>query len=122
MNNLFAIIINSAFENIELLNNEIYFKAKRDGYHHLTTITNEGIQQSIFIFNNLQNREFIETLINGYEWINDADIIFDTIKDIQEYKADEFAGSPTRVRITLNNGKMCNVPYRAINDLNYSKI
>lgn len=110
MDNLDIAIIKSSFQNLEKLNDRIYFEAERNGYHHLTTETKNGIQQSLYIFNELKNKAFVETLLNGYEYLNEADIYFGKVDKLEEYIAKEYTGKPTRIKIFVDNGDTYDIP------------
>jgi hypothetical protein len=110
MNNLNIAIIKSSFQNLEKLNDRIYFEADKNGYFHLTTETKNGIQQSLFIFNGLKNKAHIEILINGYEYSNDAEVYFGKIEKLEEYISTEYSGHPIRIKIFVDNGEAYDIP------------
>lgn len=110
MTNLDIAILKSSFENLDKLNDRIYFEAKRDGYHHLITETKDGIQQSLYIFKDLENKDFVETIMNGYEYLNEADVYFGKIKKLEEYAAIEYTNKPTRIKVFVDNGDVYDIP------------
>jgi hypothetical protein len=117
-NELDIAVVKSSFENLEKLNDRIYFEAEREGYHHLTTETKDGIQQSLYVFKNLKNKEIIESLLKGYEYLNEADIYFGKIDKINEYIAIEYSGMPTRITLSVDNGETYDIPQGAKEHLN----
>ena len=106
-------IVKSSFENLERLNERIYSEALRDGYHHLTTETRTGIQQSLYVFKNLKNKELVKTLLTGYEYLNEAKVYFGKVEKIEEYTASEYSGKPTRIKLTVDNGETYDIPQEA---------
>ncbi len=117
-NKLEIAVLKSSFENLEKLNDRIYFEAEREGYFNLTTETKKGIQHSLYIFKNLKNRDFIYTLLKGYEYLNECDIYFGKINKIEEYKAKEYTGSPIRLKLTTDNNEIYDIPLDAKEHLN----
>lgn len=113
MANLEIVVISSSFEHVELLNERIYHEVEREGYHNLTTETKEGIQKSLTIFKNLKNRDFLQTLISGYEYLNDTSIYFGKVLKIEKYRATEYSGSPTRLKVLADNNQLYSVPENA---------
>ena len=112
-NKLEIAVLKSSFENLDKLNDRIYFEAEKEGYFHLITETKEGIQQSLYIFKNLKNKDFIHTLLRGYEYLNECDIYFGKINKIEEYQAKEYTGSPIRLKITTDNNENYDIPLDA---------
>lgn len=117
MKNIEILIITSGFNNLEKLSERIYFEIDRDGYHNLTTETKDGIQKVIFVFNNLKNKQLLDTLISGYEYLNDSNMYFGKVKKIESYIAKEYTGSPIRVRMFVDNGEIIDAPEIAISHL-----
>lgn len=113
MSNLEIVVISSSLENIEILNDRIYYEVEREGYHNLTTETKEGIQQSLTIFKNLKNRDFLQTLISGYEYLNDTSIYFGKVIKVEKYIATEYSGLPTRLKVLADNNQFYSVPENA---------
>jgi hypothetical protein len=113
MKNLDIVVIKSSLENLDKLNNRIYFEVERDGYHNHSTGTKEGIKTSIFIFNNLKNKDLLQTIVNGHEYVNKVDIYFGKIDTMEEYVAIEYSGKPTRLKIELDNGISYDIPKNA---------
>ena len=118
MEHLDILIIKSSFENLEKLQKRIYLETEKAGYFNVITETKNGIEKSIFIFNELKNKSFLETLIAGYTYLNNSDIYFGKIKKIEEYVATEFNGSPIRIKIYLENNDTYDIPIEAKEHLN----
>lgn len=110
MKDLDIAIVKSSFQNLENLNDRIYFEAERNGYHHLTTENKNGIQRSIYIFKDLKNKSLIETLLSGYEYLNSSDIYFGKVSNLQEYVATEYSGKPIRIKVFVDNGEVYDIP------------
>jgi hypothetical protein len=117
MDDLDIVIITSSFENINLLNERIYHEIKRLGYHNLITETKNGIQQSLTIFRQIKNEAFLDTLLSGYEYLNDSTIYIGKVVKVEKYIAKEFTGSPIRIKFFVDNGKTYDTPLEAEEDL-----
>ena len=110
MEDLDIVIIQSSFENIELLTERIYNEIERDGYHNLVTETKNGIQKSLTIFKQIKNREFLKTLISGYEYLNNSTIYLGKVLKIEKYVAKEYSDKPIRLKVFVDNGKYYDLP------------
>jgi hypothetical protein len=86
MQNIDIAIVKSAFENLTKLNDKVYFEAQKEGYHQMVTKTSDGVQTSLYIFNELKNRPEIEALINEHEFTTEAKIYFGKVTSIAEYR------------------------------------
>jgi hypothetical protein len=110
MQNIDIAIVKSAFENLTKLNDKVYFEAQKEGYHQMVTKTSDGVQTSLYIFNELKNRPEIEALINEHEFTTEAKIYFGKVTSIAEYTATEFSKAPTRIKVTVDNGESFSIP------------
>lgn len=110
MQNIDIAIVKSAFENLAKLNDKVYFEAQKAGYHQMITKTSDGVQTSLYIFNELKNRPQIETLINEYEFTTEAKVYFGKVTSITEYTATEFSNAPIRIKVTVDNGENFSIP------------
>ena len=104
------VIIQSSFKNIELLNQRIYDDIEREGYHNLVTETKNGIRQSLTIFKRIKNKQFLTTLISGYEYLNDCSIYIGKVLKIEKYIAKEYSGNPVRLKVFVDNGEHYDLP------------
>jgi hypothetical protein len=111
--NLYLIAITSAFQNVKLLDDRIYSEAIRDGYFRLEIATKAGTEKFLYLFNNLKNMDLISQLVDGYEYINEADIDQGFVKSIERYQADEYSGKPIRLKVTSPKGNIYDVPLMA---------
>lgn len=110
MDSLEMLVMNSSFEHIEKFNERIYHEIEREGYHSLTTETKKGIKQSLTIFKNLKNRDFLQTLISGYEYLNDTSIYFGKVIKLDKYIAKEYSDSHTRIKVLADNNQLYSIP------------
>jgi hypothetical protein len=117
MQNLDILVVTSSFEHIEKLNHQIYHDIKREGYHNLVTETNEEIQLSLTIFKNIQNLDFLTVLVNGYEYLNNTTIYLGKVVRLEKYIASEYKGSPTRIKVILDNNQNYDIPLIALEHL-----
>ena len=122
MESLDILIIISSFKNLDILEDRIYSEIERDGYFNLTTETKDGIQQSIFIFKNLKNKALLDSLHNGYAYLNYSDTYFGKVIKMEKYVAKEYTGSPIRIMVHADNGKIYDIPEKANDHLNCAVI
>lgn len=113
MQNIEIAIVKTAVENLSKLNDKIYFAAKKEGYHQMVSKSSAGVQTAIYVFNNLENREEVEAILNDFEFSSDAQITFGPVIKISEYIATEFSKSPKRLKVTAEGGESFSLPITA---------
>ena len=117
MANLDIVVITSSFKYVEKLNKQIYQEIEREGYHNLVTETKQGIQQSLTIFKNIRNFDFLKRLVSGYEYLNDTTIFLGRVIHLEKYTAKEYKGTPTRIKVTADNDVQYDIPLIALEHL-----
>lgn len=117
IDNLDIVVITSSFNYVEKLNKQIYQEIERDGYHNLLTETKEGIQQSLTIFKNIRNFDFLKRLVSGYEYLNDTTIFLGRVIHLEKYIAKEYKGAPIRIKVTADNNREYDIPLIALEHL-----
>ena len=81
------------------------------------TETKEGIQQSLTIFKNIRNLDFLKRLVTGYEYLNDTTIYLGKVIRLEKYIAKEYKGAPTSISVTADNNLQYDIPLIALEHL-----
>jgi hypothetical protein len=117
MGEIQIVVVDSGSVYIEKLNKRLYQEIECAHYYHEVTELAKGLQRSLHLFRNIQNRDFLPVLLRSYETLEGTYLYSGMVLSIRQYYIHGENGPEGRLKIQADNKQLYDIPMEALQTL-----